>query len=313
MKTIFLFTLLFSLFASCSNKHTSESNIQEQVTTNINPLEEAFKEIKILKDSCDKILLTDTKVWSVLNDQVYNFIQKDVVKNRIIQEKSRAYFDKLALLGSERITMKVEVKYENGIYKYLIHTHEGIIPISAELTYDSQYDKLTVNWIDNGRIVQSDGEIHYNTEGWTVLYEKDDFGEDIKSSAVAYYNSYGEFTVQIVRLDNGELAGILTINKLTNDNVYLYLIEKFLIKDNLSGKIYNIPFEKSYNEDPHGDRPLDFNGAHVLLGPNNLQQFINLVTTIKDYTIAFKYGKSSAFVKNPQSLKNIQDAILKFL
>ena len=54
MKLHYLFLALSAccLTISCGN---SSKNQQTEVTTQqVNPLEEAFKEIKILKDSCDK-------------------------------------------------------------------------------------------------------------------------------------------------------------------------------------------------------------------------------------------------------------------
>lgn len=302
---IITFILLLFLLAGCNNSKRNSVE-QKQIVENVNPLEEAFKEIKILKDSCDKILLTDTKVWSVLNDQVYNFIQKDVVKNRIIQEKSRTYFDKLALLCSERITMKVEVKYENSIYKYLIHTHEGIIPISAELTYDSQYDKLTVNWIDNGRIVQSDGEIHYNTEGWKIelVQKKNEFGEIVNTHYGAEY---------VIRngedkpWDRDKFVTVVFTNAIilwTNDLGNLSDINAILIKDHDSGEIYNIQYDERY----HDDSSRDDHDIRVVLTGSNMMNFMNLTSRLTNFSILIKSNyDDSVLISKPENFNNIAD------
>ena len=97
MKLHYLFLALSAccLTISCGN---SSKNQQTEVTTQqVNPLEEAFKEIKILKDSCDKSILN--KNWSVLDDQVRDFVQTEIIKNKIIQDKSNRYFDRDELIA----------------------------------------------------------------------------------------------------------------------------------------------------------------------------------------------------------------------
>lgn len=156
---------------SCGN---SSKNQQTEVTTQqVNPLEEAFKEIKILKDSCDKSILN--KNWSVLDDQVRDFVQTEIIKNKIIQDKSNRYFDKLVALATDKLNHPIEVKYENNTYKYVILTIDGITPVStAELIYIPESNQFSINFTENGRNVQSDGKVHYNTEGWEIQYPKDE-------------------------------------------------------------------------------------------------------------------------------------------
>ena len=91
----------------------------------------------------------------------------------------------MAALATDKLNHPIEVKYENNTYKYVILTIDGITPVStAELIYIPESNQFSINFTENGRNVQSDGKVHYNTEGWEIQYPKDEFNEDIKSEKI---------------------------------------------------------------------------------------------------------------------------------
>lgn len=191
----------------------------------------------------------------------------------------------MALLVSDKLNMKIEVKYEDNIYKYLICTNEYIEPISAELTYNSQYDQLTINWVENGRTIQSDGEVHYNTEGWELHYAQDDFGEDIKTEPVATYALITTFSgapgieLGVYIAKASYLCMILFTEELDwKDMSADSEISKILIKDHNSDKVYNITFDDYYYKS--GVSFYDYIG--VILYGEKLWNFVDIIAPLKN-------------------------------
>lgn len=289
MKLYSIFTaLMIGCFTiSCGN--SSKNQQTEATAQQVNPLEKVFKEAYEKKET------------------LYDLIRKDIIKERIIREYSTNFYNK----ALEYTVFAYEVVYKDG--KYTAYgSLTRLAGTSVDLIYDPISDLLTVKIMEEDRVVQSDGEVHYNTKGWEVRYPKDEFGEDVKSQAEVYYHEDG-FTIQIVKLENGVLGGFFTIYKLTNDNVYLCIVDKILIKDNQTGEIYNINFEKSFDDTDNEKAPWEFNGAHILIGGTNLDNFMNIVTKLQDYSISFQKGNSNTFVRNPENLCNIRDAVDYFL
>lgn len=293
---------------SCGN---SSKNQQTEVTTQqVNPLEEAFKEIKILKDSCDKSILN--KNWSVLDNQVRDFVQTEIIKNKIIQDKSNRYFDKLVALATDKLNHPIEVKYENNTYKYVILTIDGITPVStAELIYIPESNQFSINFTENGRNVQSDGKVHYNTEGWEIQYPKDEFNEDIKSEPFLFYSLMGNSEVEALKLCITIVPKVNGMSFYTNEFYSSgYDIKQILVKDNNSGKVYSLNYDKLINN----DAGIWFRDIGVVMYGTNFNDFVNLISSLSDYTISIcNENNENVVIKNPENLCNIRDAVEKYL
>ena len=289
--------IIGSLAMSCIN-----SNQKQQSKTNViqkNPVEQVFKEI------------------SSSNKTLEELLKNDIIKERIIRDYSNNFYDKLLnymqILGSSIVT------YEQGMYKcnaigmgiYYNHT--------INCSYSPSYDELNIEFKIDGRKVQSNGELYYNTEGWEIQYPKDEFDEDITSQPVLHYSlfnnegviPYNPIWINIIPFKVEQNSGILCIlctNKLGYSSSN---IAKILIKDNKSGKVYNIAFDKLYNEEYSGFRYAD---VGVSMFYNTFIKFMNIITELTDYTISFINEEGeNAVIKNPKNLCNICDAFDKFI
>lgn len=306
----FLVLIIGCLIVSCTNSPQQQTELSIPEVT---PLHKAFKNAIILQDSCDRV--TDSDKRLILFRQVFYFFKTDIVKKHIIQEKSQVYFNKLIKL-TDNIRASVNVKYEKGIYTYVLH---NIDDVKVMLTYIPDKDQFTVDLTVRGRTVLYNGKIDYNTEGWEVRFPKDEFNDDITSKPFLYYALYNDeglvpykpICINIIpfKLDVGVVMScVLCTNKLGYESSN---IAKILIKDNISGKIYNITFDKLYNETHSGFRYAD---VGVIMYNDTLWDFISIIRDLSDYTISFinEDGKN-AVIKNPENLCNIHDAVDKFI
>lgn len=309
-----LFIISGFIFAGCGNSPQKQQ--KKVVVQQINPLEKVFKEIIAL----DSIYHNDKKriTWEQFNDSLRYFIYADVVKKRILHSTSQRYFDKLSSFITYSINDPViffEAKYEDGAYKYLVYNgnmERRTDTPTLELSYKPEDNMFTCSLMENGRVVQSDGEIHYNTEGWKLKYRTDEFDEDITSQPMVYYSLMADYDLipyAHIWILVGWTGRLLLV---TNDFGYdSFDISKILIKDNDSGRIYNIAFNDNYFA--KGDGAL-YNDIGVGMWGENRDNFINIVTELKDYSISFiNENGENRVIKNPKNLCNICDAIEKFL
>lgn len=285
--TITLVFLLSYVLVGCGN--SSKNQQTEATAQQINPLEKVFKETYEEKGS------------------LFELIRKDAVKERIINDYSQNFYDKMC----EQIQVASPISYTNGEYEG--HGTGGRYASGkANLSYSPSDDILSINFTIGGEVIQHDGEVYYNTEGWELKYLKDEFNEDIKSQPMAYYYLAGDRDL-IPFADIWTLAAwngviIFCTNKFGNSSVE---IGKILIKDNDSGKIYNVAFNDKYYSDGEGAL---YNDIGVTLWGENATQFMNLITSLSDYSISFiNENGDNRVVKNPQNLCNIKNAIKKFI
>lgn len=276
--------IIGSLAMSCIN-----SNQKQQSKTNViqkNPVEQVFKEI------------------SSSNKTLEELLKNDIIKERIIRDYSNNFYDKLLdymqILGSSIVT------YEQGIYKcnaigmgiYYNHT--------INCSYSPSYDVLNIEFKIDGRKVQSNGELYYNTEGWNFGMDeyKNDFDEIVKREPVAMYKING---AENSFSQNKFAVAIRTyaITLWTNELGSLYEIKSIRIKDNKTGTIYNIDYNEHYR---YENRIMNDNIGVYMYGDNAVK-FMSIVNRLDDYTISIKgYYKDyeeNVIIKNPKNLSNI--------
>lgn len=292
--TITLASLLSYALVGCGNSSTkqqTETTVQQK-----NLLEDIFKETFAKKES------------------FFELIRKDAVKERIISEYSQNFYDKLC----QQIQVSSSISYTDGKYEGN-GTGGRYGNGEAYLSYIPANDILTINFTIGRRTIQRDGEVYYNTEGWEVKYPKDEFDEDITSEPVLMYElfendgliTYSPIWLSItpVRVKGGIGIGcIFCTNKLGYSSSN---IAKILVKDNASGRVYNIAFDEPYYEEYSG-----FKYADVGVGIFNdtFIQFMNTITGLVDCTISFiNEDGENAVIKNPENLCNIRDAFDKFM
>ena len=287
-----LYVLLATLIIGCITFSCTKSPKQqaETATQQVNPLEKVFKEA-----------LAQEK-------NLYDLVRMNIIKERIITEYSQKFYDKFF----HYVQVVPSISYEDNMYKcegWEAHLSGNI----AKLTYNPTNDQLIASLTLEGRIVQPDGNIHYNTEGWEQRYDKDEFDEDIKSQPMAYYDLVADYNlvpyhhICIIIAKGGMILS-------TNDFVYSSAnISKILIKDNDSGKVYNIAFDETYYQGG-GAGSMRYNEVGVIMRWENISKFVNIVTSLTNYSIAFiNENDENKVVKNPKDLKNIRDAIQKFV
>ena len=276
--------IIGSLAMSCIN-----SNQKQQSKTNViqeNPVEQVFKEI------------------SSSNKTLEELLKNDIIKERIIRDYSNNFYDKLLnymqILGSSIVT------YEQGMYKcnaigmgiYYNHT--------INCSYSPSYDELNIEFKIDGRKVQSNGELYYNTEGWNFGMDeyKNDFDEIVKREPVAMYKING---AENSFSQNKFAVAIRTyaITLWTNELGSLYEIKSIRIKDNKTGTIYNIDYNEHYR---YENRIMNDNIGVYMYGDNAVK-FMSIVNRLDDYTISIKgYYKDyeeNIIIKNPKNLSNI--------
>lgn len=276
--------IIGSLAMSCIN-----SNQKQQSKTNViqkNPVEQVFKEI------------------SSSNKTLEELLKNEIIKERIIRDYSNNFYDKLLnymqILGSSIVT------YEQGIYKcnaigmgiYYNHT--------INCSYSPSYDELNIEFKIDGRKVQSNGELYYNTEGWNFGMDeyKNDFDEIVKREPVAMYKING---AENSFSQNKFAVAIRTyaITLWTNELGSLYEIKSIRIKDNKTGIIYNIDYNEHYR---YENRIMNDNIGVYMYGDNAVK-FMSIVSRLDDYTISIKgyYEdyEENVIIKNPKNLSNI--------
>lgn len=309
VRIFILFIINGFILAGCGNSPQKQQ--EKTVVQQINPLEKKFKGIIAL----DSIYHNDEKriTFKQRNDSLRYFIYTDVVKKRILHSTSQKYFDKLSSLITYSISDPViffEVKYEDSAYKYLVYN--GYMERRAgtptlELNYKPKDNMFTCSLMENGRVVQSDGEIHYNTEGWSIDTHdvKNEFGEVVETECVAGYTidgieySYSKYKFALVLRWN-----YLTL--WTNEFGSLSDVESIQIKDHDSGKIYNIRYDERHHHQNGGAMNDDIG---VFIVKENMGDFIRLVSGLTNFSILIKSNyDDSVLISKPENFNNIADA-----
>lgn len=324
------YILLTALIVGCFTINCSNSPQKQQTIQDIQQQEYSLKEIfnKIYTNAVEdykKAVKDDAKPlkrYGLETDTVYKMFQDSIIKNQLIYSKSKAYYD--MILSRFFYDMNTTFAYisNNGGYGYsiLLYTCYGDVRMdkpSTILTYHPETDVLDVESIVDGRIIDADCSINYKLNGWDVKYEKNEFGEDIPSTAKIYYSRNG-FKIEINRSEDGTLQGLLSIYQQFNNEAgqYIAAVDEILIKDNQSGVIYNLPFETSYDDATYF---YDFDGVHIVLDQQELIELMDiiapysqvtyLITPLTDYTFSFKYNELSASISETHGLENIRDAV----
>ena len=177
MKLHYLFIVLIVCCFTISCGNSSKKQQTEVTTQQLNPFEKVFKEAYEKKET------------------LYELIRKDIVKERIIEEYSTNFYNK----ALDYTVFAYEIVYKDGKYT-AFGSLTRLDGTSVDLIYEPTSDLLTVKIMEDGRNVQSDGEIHYNTEGWEIHYPKDEFNEDIKSEPFLFYSLMGDTEVRALKL-----------------------------------------------------------------------------------------------------------------
>lgn len=319
-KTIFLSVIIGLVSVGCNNLSQKQQATQE--TQQEYPLKNIFNRIyteaiddykKAVKDEAKSL-----ERYALNTDTIYKVFQDSVVKDKIISLKTLSYYN--MILDRFFYDMNTTCAYisNNGGYDYsiLLYTCYGDVRMdkpSTILTYNPNTDKLDIETTIDGRVVQSNGEVYYNTEGWHLGIDeyKNDFDEVVKREPVASYkidgeDSYSQYKFAIV-------LRLYVITLWTNELGELYEIKDIRIKDNESDKIYNVSFDDPYR---HGQRVMNDNIGVYMYG-ENAAGFINLVSSLNNYTISIKgvYEgyEENVVIKNPENLSNIKDVYMKLL
>lgn len=288
MKLHYLFIVLIVCCFTISCGNSSKKQQTEVTTQQLNPFEKVFKEAYEKKET------------------LYELIRKDIVKERIIEEYSTNFYNK----ALDYTVFAYEIVYKDGKYT-AFGSLTRLDGTSVDLIYEPTSDLLTVKIMEDGRNVQSDGEIHYNTEGWEIHYPKDEFNEDIKSEPFLFYSLMGDTEVRALKLCITIVPKVNGMSFYTNE-LYSsgYDIKQILVKDNNSGKVYSLNYDKLINN----DAGIWFRDIGVVMYGTNFNDFVNLISSLSDYTISIgNENDENVVIKNPENLCNIRDAIEKYL
>lgn len=307
---VFLFSYVLVGCGNSSSKQQTAQGIQQEF-----PLEEIFN--KFYAEAVEDYKRTakdDAKPlgrYGLDTDAVHKMLQDSIVKNKLIYLKSQAYYD--MILDRFFYDMNTTVAYirNNKGYNYsiLLYTCYGDVRMdmpSLKLTYYPEMDILDIVFKIDGRIVQSDGEIHYNTEGWRINTHdvKNEFGEVIETECVASYTidgveySYSKYKFALVLRWN-----YLTL--WTNEFGDLSDVESIQIKDHDSGKIYNIRYDERHHHQNGGAMNDDIG---VFIGKENMGDFIRLVSGLTNFSILIKSNyDDSVLISKPENFNNIAD------
>ena len=288
MKIHFLFIALMigGFTISCGN--SSKNQQTEATTQQVNPLEKVFKEAYEKKET------------------LYELLRQDIVKKRIIEEYSQKYYDKMV----QYVQIVTPIEYKNNVYTCFGGEQHNVPDTRADVTYNPLTDQLEIRLIKERRVIQHNGEIHYNTEGWEIQYPKDEFNEDIKSEPFLFYSLMGDREIRALKLCITIVPKVNGMSFYTNEFNSGYDIKQILIKDNISGKIYNLYYDKLINNNAGNW----FRDIGVVMYGTNLNNFVNLVSSLSDYTISIgNENDENVVIKNPKNLCNIRDAIEKLL
>lgn len=288
MKLHYLFLVLSVCCFTISCGNSSKKQQAEVTTQQVNPFEMVFKE------ACEK------------KETLYDLIRKDIIKERIIREYSANFYNK----ALEYTVFAYEIIYKDGKYT-AFGSLTRLDGTSVDLIYEPTSDLLTVKIMEDGRNVQSDGEIHYNTEGWEIHYPKDEFNEDIKSEPFLFYSLMGDTEVRALKLCITIVPKVNGMSFYTNEFYSSgYDIKQILVKDNNSGKVYSLNYDKLINN----DAGIWFRDIGVVMYGTNFNDFVNLISSLSDYTISIgNENDENVVIKNPENLCNIRDAIEKYL
>lgn len=288
-----LHPLFIALIVSCftiSCGNSSKNQQSEATTQQINPLEKVFKEAYDKKET------------------LYDLVRKDIIKERIISEYSTNFYNK----ALEYVVFAYEIVYKDG--KYAAYgSLTRLDETSVDLTYEPISDLLTVRIKEEDMPVQSNGEVHYNTEGWHISYEnyKNDFGEIVRSEPVAGYG-----------IDNEE------DELLAPDKIFFVVRPQYLtlwtnlwenydsvkdirIKDNVTDNIYKVEFDEHYHfekEDFYNDN------IGVFISGDRYMYFLQLINKLEDYTISIRSVEGqNLIIRNPENFNNILNVYKKVL
>ena len=288
MKLHYLFIVLIVCCFTISCGNSSKKQQTEVTTQQLNPFEKVFKEAYEKKET------------------LYELIRKDIVKERIIEEYSTNFYNK----ALDYTVFAYEIVYKDGQYT-AFGSLTRLDGTSVDLIYEPTSDLLTVKIMEDGRNVQSDGEIHYNTEGWEIHYPKDEFNEDIKSEPFLFYSLMGDTEVRALKLCITIVPKVNGMSFYTNEFYSSgYDIKQILVKDNNSGKVYSLNYDKLINN----DAGIWFRDIGVVMYGTNFNDFVNLISSLSDYTISIgNENDENVVIKNPENLCNIRDAIEKYL
>lgn len=288
MKLHYLFIALIVCCFTISCGNSSKKQQTEVTTQQVNPFEKVFKEAYEKKET------------------LYELIRKDIVKERIIEEYSTNFYNK----ALDYTVFAYEIVYKDGKYT-AFGSLTRLDGTSVDLIYEPTSDLLTVKIMEDGRNVQSDGEIHYNTEGWEIHYPKDEFNEDIKSEPFLFYSLMGDTEVRALKLCITIVPKVNGMSFYTNEFYSSgYDIKQILVKDNNSGKVYSLNYDKLINN----DAGIWFRDIGVVMYGTNFNDFVNLISSLSDYTISIgNENDENVVIKNPENLCNIRDAIEKYL
>lgn len=284
--TITLVSLFSCVLAGCGNSSTKQ---ETETTQQENFLVTVFKETLAKKES------------------FFELIRKDAVKERIINEYSQNFYDKLC----QQVHVSSPISYTDGKYEgYGTGGRYG--NGEANLSYTPANDILTINFTIGGETIQRDGEVHYNTEGWDidVYEEKNDFNEVVNREPVSAYLIAGkEYTYSKYKF-----ALVMRLNYITlwtNEND-MSEIKDIRVKDHDSGRIYNIAFDQEHYVKNGGAMNSD---VGVVMFGKNAGDFINLISSLNNYTISIrsKYYDNAVILTNPENFNNIKDVFMQLL
>lgn len=276
-----LFIINGFILAGCGN--SSQKQQGKVVVQQINPLEKTLKEAYTNKET------------------LYDLIRKDIIKERIIKEYSQNFYDKVF----HYVQVVSPITYEQGVYYgdgWEAHLSCNI----AKFTYSPNDDELIINLSLDGRVVQSDGEIHYNTEGWKIelAQNKNEFGEIVNT----YYGA--EYVIENgedMPWDRDKFVTVVFAHAIilwTNNFGDLSDVNAILIKDHDSGEIYNI----QYNERYHDDSSRRDHDIGVVLTGSNMMNFMDLTSRLTNFSILIKSNyDDSVLISNPENFNNIAD------
>lgn len=287
-----LLTITFVSFFSCiligcgnsSTKQESETTTQQE-----NLLVTVFKETLAKKES------------------FFELIRKDVVKERIINDYSQNFYDKLC----QQIQVSSPISYTDGKYEGN-GTGGRYGSGEAYLSYTPANDIFTINFTIGGETIQRDGEVYYNTEGWdvNVYEEKNDFNEVVNREPISRYFIKGkEYTYSKYKLVLVMRLNYITL--WTNEDNMMTGVKDIRVKDHDSGTIYNIAFDQPFFHKNGGAMNADIG---VVIFDKNEADFINLISSLNNYTISIRSESGELLtLTNPENFNNIRDVYLKLV
>lgn len=313
LKIIVFAYFLSSVLAGCGNSPN------KQQAESVYPLKEIFNKIyidavedykKTAKDNAESL-----ERYGLNTDVVYKMLQDSIVKNRLINFKSQAYYE--MILSRFFYDMNTTFAYiqNDGKYFILLYEDYGHVRVNMPgtvLTYNPETDELNIETTIDGRVVQPDGKVHYNTEGWDVdiWEEKNDFNEVVNREPISAYLIAGkEYTYS-----KNKFALVMRLNYITlwtNEDNMVTGVKDIRVKDHDSGTIYNIAFDQPFFHKNGGAMNADIG---VAIFDKNEADFINLISGLNNYTISIRSESGELLtLTNPENFNNIRDVYLKLV